>query len=545
MSGTGTTRQATSPSGDVPIDEAADIGAHPNPRSSDRNGVRSAARGSALNLAGATTAAVVSFLTVGLITNGYGRVGAGLLFSATAVFTLAANGARLGAESGLTYFVSRLRADGDQGALKPLMVIALGATAAVGTLLGLAGLIVAPRLARGLVTEPKNLETMTMMIRILAVAVPTFAIGQALSGATRGFGTMRPSVLSGQVVRPLIQLVLVIVAVSVTAEVWPLAAVWAVASVAGAVPAAVWLRRRLALVTKAPSPFSALQYWRFTAPRALTDLVSSALERVDILLVAFLLSETEAGLYGASNRLIVAGQLLMYATAQAMAPHLSASFLQGRHDDAKALLTTVTGWNVSLLWPVFLGMTFGAETVLQAFGEGFTDGAPVVRVLALSLLIIIGLGAGDTLLLMTGDSMASLLNHAAALVVMVMTSIILLPRVGLIGAAWAWALSRVLIRGLAAIRVWQTCRVHVFGRPVVVAGLITLVAYVPTGVIVHHLVDNGVMALAAHIVIGLVVQSTLAARFRHDLEFDQLLFALARRSPEQPGSYSIPRTGSR
>jgi O-antigen/teichoic acid export membrane protein len=552
MTAAGITSQASSPPSNrgtdteigTGVDGRAGSGVTAEHDRSGRSGVRSAARGSALNLVGAVTASAVSFFTVGLITNSYGRAGAGLFFSATAIFTLAANGARLGGESGLTFFVSRLRADDGHGALTSLMVTALGATAAAGTVLAVAGVVFAPRLASALTTEPANVETMTVMIRILAVAVPAFAVGQALFGATRGFGTMRPSVLSGQIVRPLAQLAFVVGVLLITTEIWPLAAAWAAASVIATIPAAIWLRRRLGRITTPRSPFRVLDYWRFTAPRALTDLVSSALERLDVLLVAYFLSETEAGLYGASNRLIVAGQLMMYATSQSMAPHLSASFLQGRYADAKSLLNTVTAWNVTLLWPMFLGLAFGADTVLRAFGDGFVDGAPVVRVLALSLLIIIGLGVGDTLLLMTGDSVASLLNHAVALAMMVLTSALLLPRVGLIGAAWAWALSRILIRGLAVIRVWQTSRVHVFGRPVVIAGVIALAAYVPTGLAAHRLIDNGVTAIAAHALGGLTVQLALAARFRNDLEFDQLLMVLARRSSRGPGPVSTTPGGS-
>lgn len=498
--------------------------------SGDQTGVRSAARGSALNLVGALTAAVLSFFTVGVITNRYGESGAGLFFSATAVFTLAANGARLGGESGLTFFVSRLRADNGHGALKPLMVTALGATLTASVGLAVAGVVFARPLAEILTTDPVNVDSMTIMLQVLALAIPTFALSQALFGASRGFGTMRPSVLSGQIVRPMAQLIFVAAAVAISTEIWPVAVAWAAASFVAMIPAALWLHRRLRRVTRPPLAFRALDYWRFTTPRAMTDLVSSALERLDILLVAYFLTETDAGLYGASNRLIVAGQLLMYATSQSMAPHLSASFFQGRYDDAKALLNTVTGWNVTLLWPMFLGLAFGADTVLRAFGDGFAEGAPVVRILAFSLMIIVGLGVGDTLLLMTGDSVASLLNHAAALTVMVTTSAILLPRVGLIGAAWAWALSRIMIRGLAVIRVWQTSRVHSFGRPVMMAGLISLLAYVPTGLAAHRLVANEVAAIAVHAVSGLAVQLALAYQFRRDLEFDQLLTVIGRGS---------------
>ena len=75
----------------------------------DRVDAGRAARGTAINLVGSMTGAVFGFVTVGLITNHWGRSGAGLFFAATALFTLAANGARMGSEAGLTYFVARLR----------------------------------------------------------------------------------------------------------------------------------------------------------------------------------------------------------------------------------------------------------------------------------------------------------------------------------------------------------------------------------------------------------------------------------------------------
>lgn len=494
----------------------------PDPDSGRVDPVKQAARGSALNMTGAMVATVVSFLTVGLITNHYGRAGAGLFFAATALFTLAANGARLGGESGLTYFVSRLRADDDHGALRPLVGMALRATAAVSTALAVVGLISAPWLARLLAADSANVRSLTTMIRILAMAVPAFALSQALFGASRGFGTMRPSVLNGQVVRPVVQLLLVVAAIATTTEIWPLAGAWSLAAVITAISTAWWLRRRLLTISTPDSSVRRNSYWRFAAPRALTDLLSSALERVDLLLVAYFLGEAQAGLYGVSNRLIVAGQLMMFATAQSMAPHLSAHFMQGRLSEARRVLHTISAWSVTLLWPVFLLLIFGADTILRLFGTEFAEGAPLVVILAGAMLIIVGLGVGDTLLLMTGQSMASLVNHAVGLVIMVALAAVLLPQIGVVGAAWSWAISRIVIRALAVFRVWRTQQVHGLGRPVLVAGGIALAAYGPSGLLSHSGVESGILAIAVHVAVGGLLHVALALRFRDVLALDQL-----------------------
>ncbi|MGI9598977.1 MAG: lipopolysaccharide biosynthesis protein [Acidimicrobiales bacterium] len=527
-----------------------------------------AARGTALNLAGAVIGAAVSFATVGLITNVYGKAGAGLFFAATAAFTLAANSARLGAESGLTYFVSRFRADQRHRAIPSLVRTAVVATGAAATALGLIGLVAAPQLSELLTDHVDSRNTATTMIRVLALAVPSFALSQAMFGASRGFGTMRPAVVAGQILRPVSQLILVAVVIVVTDDVWPLAVAWAVSSAITMVTIGGWLRRRLTKVAdngeadhraadnaipdnrqsdngeaddgvadEEPDPvrsdrsraIASREYWRFTGPRAVADLLSASLERLDILLVAIIVGEVGAGMYGASNRLILAGQLMMIATAQSMAPLLSANFLKGRHDDAQRVLRTISAWNVTLLWPVFICLAFGARTALSIFGSEFTDAAPLVVVLSMAFLVVIGLGIGDTLLAMTGDSLASLVNHAIALAVMIGVAVTLLPTVGIVGAAWAWALSRVTLRALAVGRVWQTKRVNAFGRPLLTAMAVAASAYVPIGLVSRAVFGETVAAVAVHVTAGAVVQLALLTRFRKQLELDQLLATITRR----------------
>ena len=507
----------------------------------DGAGIRSAARGSAFNLVGAATAAIAGFVTVGLITNNYGQAGAGLFFTATAVFTLAANGTRLGGETALTLFVSRFRAADRHRELAPLVRTATTATGLSAVVLGLVGLAAAPWLAGALTADAANADELTVMIRILAVAVPAFALSQVLFGASRGYGTMRPSVMVGQLFRPIAQLVLVVVVVAVSTDTWPLALAWAVASVVAAVAIAGWLWQRIRRSTRSHDagtggPFDAGDYWRFAGPRAVTDLVASALERLDVLLVALLLTAADAGLYGASNRLILAGQLLLFATSQSMAPLLSAAFLERRHADAKRLLTTITTWSVFVLWPLLLALAFGAETVLAVFGDGFADAAPVVRVLALALATIVALGPGDIVLLMTGESVASLVNHIAALLVLVVVSVVLLPQVGLIGAAWAWASSRLTLRVAAGFQVWRATGVHTFGWGVGTAAVAAVACFVPTGFIAYRMIDTGLLALVSHLATGGLLYLALAFVVRDRLELDQLAGVLTRRPSAAPGA---------
>jgi O-antigen/teichoic acid export membrane protein len=495
--------------------------------------VSTAARGTALNLAGSIAGSVIGFVTIGVVTNRWGRAGSGLFFAATALFTLAANGARMGSEAGLTYFVARLRADDRPGSVPRVVGVALAATASVSTILAAIGLLFAPHLSGLLTSDVASRADATTMVRILAVAVPTFALSQALLGASRGFGTMRPSVVSGQLIRPLSQLVLVLVVVSTVDSLPALALAWAASSALTMVSIGSWVRRRLALVrrrnTDPPDGNVTGAYLRFSVGRAGADLVAAALERIDVILVAAVLGQSAAGLYGASGRLILAGQLLMIAAAQSTAPLLAASFTAGRDDEARHLLRTITAWNVTVLWPVFICLGFGAETALSVFGDEFRDGTSLVVVLSLTMLTVIGIGGGDIVVTSTGDSLASFLHHVAGLVVLVVASLVLMPRVGLIGGALAWALCRLTLRSLATLRVWQTRRVHAMGRPVLLAAGAAAAAYVPLGLATSRLIDNGPLAVAVNVGAGAAIHLALLSRLRSELELDHFLATVVRR----------------
>ncbi len=507
-----------------------------------------AARGTVLNLSGSIFGALVGFVTVATVTNGWGRSSAGVFFATTALFTLAANGTRLGAEAGLTYYIARLRADGLHRRVPAAAGRALLATGSAATLVGGLGLVSAPWLAHLVTNDSAFAGQAEDMLRVLALAVPCFALTQAMLGASRGFSVMRPAVLVGNVVRPITQLVAVLVVLITTDSLVALAAAWAASALITTIPIGWWLRRRLVRVGQvqadpsqpgyqpAPNPGQTSPdehrptYRQFAAGRAGADLVSAALERLDVLLVAALLGEASAGLYGATGRLILAGQLIMIAAAQSTAPLLTASFAQDRNDEAQRLLRVVTAWNVTLLWPVFIALGFGAEPALSIFGPDFTEARSLLVVLAVAMAAVVAIGGGDTVLTATGDSFRSLVNHVVALAIMVGASLVLIPEMGLVGAGVAWASSRLTLRILATVRVWRLRGVHPIGRPVLLATTAAAAAYGPAGLLGRWALGDGWAGLFLTVGLGGLVHLVLLSKLRRSLDLDRLLAIVAQRA---------------
>jgi O-antigen/teichoic acid export membrane protein len=112
------------------------------------------------------------------------------------------------------------------------------------------------------------------------------------------------------------------------------------------------------------------------------------------------------------------------------------------HEGTARVFAGCTTWTVALTWPVHLSVAVAAPLYLSAFGPGYAGAGQVATViLALTMLVATASGPVDVMLLMAGRSGLSLVNNAAALGVDLALDAVLIPRLGVTGAAIGWAVA--------------------------------------------------------------------------------------------------------
>ncbi len=424
----------------------------------------------------------ISNFGIALLVARAGATHAGIFFASTAVVTILGNSAGLGTMTGLVYFMPRAMAGTTPNpraliriAAQPVIVV----SALVGALLYLGASPVAELIA------DESVASVTTMLRVLAVGVPAWALTVLLLGATRGLGSMTPTVAVNQVFKPLAQLLAVggIVLVDPTPSGLALGLAWGVPVVvsAGAALGAVWHLGGFA--GSGPGSISAADYWRYTRPRSVSATFQIALERIDVILVSALAGESTAGVYATISRYITAGNFLIFSIAQSAAPALRRALAADRRGQAQRLLGQATGWMVLLAWPYFLLVAVEAETLASLMNPSFTTGAGALTILALGMLANAAAGPIDLTLLMLGRSGWSLVGTAAAIVTDVALALVLIPRYGIIGAAIAWALAVVVQNGLASALVYRIGDLRAAGRGAIVAATGAMLAVVPVGLV--------------------------------------------------------------
>jgi O-antigen/teichoic acid export membrane protein len=450
------------------------------------------------------------------------------------VFLIAEVTSRLGTGTGLVWAISRSRALRGAARLPELLRVALTPVVALSVVVAAVLFATAGRVAGVLGGDPSG-EAATA-VRVLAVLLPLTVLSNALVAATRGQGSILPTVVLDRVGRPLLQLGLVVLAVA-GGSLTVLTTVWAAPWVACAALAGWWLLRSERPAARAAGgrdpvaePLPWREFWRFTGPRAATSVVQLALQRLDIVLITLLAGPAEAAIYTAATRFLVVGQIAGQALASVVEPRLGRLLALGDRAAAAAVYRTATGWLVLLCWPLYLLVGTYADAFLGWFGDGYEAGAGVVLVLATAMLLATGVGMVDAVLIMGGRTAWNLGNAVAALVVNVLLDVLLIPRMGLLGAAIGWA-AAICVANLAPLaQVWWRMGMHPFGAGTATAAALAVGCFAVLPVAVG-LGWDGPGATVAATAVGAVLYLAGALRWRRALALDALLDQRRTRRP--------------
>jgi len=246
-------------------------------------------------------------------------------------------------------------------------------------------------------------------------------------------------------------------------------------------------------------------FWAFTAPRALAGVAQIILQRLDIVLVAVISGPAQAAVYAAATRFLVAGQLANAALIQAAQPQLSHLFGIGDRAAAGAVYQATTAWLIVLTWPLYLLSALFGPQLLAVFGPSYQDGATVVVILALAMLLATACGQVDLVLITAGRSRWSLCNGLLAVLVNVAVDVALIPRAGITGAAIGWAAALAVSNLVPLAQVAWVAGIHPFGRGPAAAMAVTAVAFAALPLAARAALGPGLAASLAGVAAGTVL----------------------------------------
>jgi O-antigen/teichoic acid export membrane protein len=527
--------------GEAELEEVQELGAREAKRRRKED-ISTLGQRSALNFVGGALFGLFSFVSLVIIARGLGPQRSGTFLEGVAFFTIATSLVVLGFDESMVRAVSRILASAGIPALRRTFLAAFVPLLAFAVLVAVVAWALVPQITR-LLGQASDQELVTYL-RIFALALPFTALYYAVLAATRGFGTMVPTVTIERVGRTLAQAIGAGVVVAVHGSGTALALVWSLPFVVGLL-AGAWQLRRLTRREEArrsdaidPPSLSAaaLEFWRFSGLRGIASILQTTFLWLDTLLVGALVSASATGIYTTSSRMVRLASLVLLALLQAVGPQISD--LLSRHERSRAehVYRVSTWWLMTLTWPLYITMALFAPLLLRIFGSDFSTGAEVVATMSAAMLLSTAMGAVDMVLLMGGKSGWNLINVVVSLATNVALNLLLIPRLGIEGAAIAWAASVALNNLLPYAEIRVLLRITPFAAPGAVPALAALISYGVVGCLARLALGPGIEGLLLSVAIGTCMYLLLLRRFGSSLEFGSLASSFRPRSSREAGA---------
>ena len=191
----------------------------------------------------------------------------------------------------------------------------------------------------------------------------------------------------------------------------------------------------------------------FSIPLGLAELMNAILQRADIVLLTGFVGPSGTAVYAAAEFISRVIGNARYVFDGVAAPVFSEAIHLGQHDRLRSNMLLMVRWVATAAAPISVTVVALRHDLLALYGPAFQAGAVAIIVLALSHLVNATFGLAGYALLVSGRSRLLLANNVVVAIVNVALGLILIPRLGLLGAAIAALAGVVLVHTLVTIEV--------------------------------------------------------------------------------------------
>ncbi len=303
-----------------------------------------------------------------------------------------------------------------------------------GTIAGAAGAL-AVRLLRSHIDPAAVIP-----LYLSCASLPMFGVWSVQSGIARSYNWVNLGLSPVYVQRQLLLLGLMglAYALGLRTDAVTATAIGVVALISVGIGQIAVLNRRLSgVVESGPKAFAARTWLTISLPIFMVEAFYYLLTYSDIIVVAQFRPADEVAVYYAAAKTIALVSFIYYSVSQTIAHKFVEYDVSGDREGLIAFLKQ----SVRLtFWPslvVIVGLLALGHPLLRLFGHEFVSGYYLMFIIAVGLLARASVGPAERLLNMLGERQSCALVYGGSFALSIGLCIVLIPRLGLAGAAIA------------------------------------------------------------------------------------------------------------
>jgi O-antigen/teichoic acid export membrane protein len=203
----------------------------------------------------------------------------------------------------------------------------------------------------------------------------------------------------------------------------------------------------------------------------------------DKILLGLYLNPSLVGIYVLASTLSAFVAIILQSVNQIFAPVIADLHAQARREVLEKLFQTLTKWVLGLTVPLAVTIIVFARPLMSIFGPTFEAGWSVLVIGAAGQIVNCGVGSVGYLLLMSGNQRRLIRVQFAVAGISILIDIMLIPLLGIVGAALAAAFANVAANLWNLFEVRKALQISPYNRSYYALLIPTMGAIVAVGVL--------------------------------------------------------------
>lgn len=391
-----------------------------------------------------------------------------------AIFSTGMIFAQIGIPNGIQRFVAYYLGRDEKykaiGSFQTGLALITASSVITGTIL----FVSAPWLANSIFQNSK----LTLLIRMAAVALPFRAYASSTMSLTSALGKMRYAVINDKIFVNLTQLVLAALLIRAGFGYIGAAFAYAFTFAIGAFIGIYFAYKEF------PELFTKLSEFRNTkkiihhsSPLVLAGLFSSITGNLDTFMIQSFMSSENVGIYQAAfpfaSALIIGSSMF----GSIFLSNASELISKGKNKALTSTYRTIVKWTAIITIPAFLVLMAFPKTVLILFGSEYYSAAGALRILSLGFFAKAITGPAGNIYQAVERTNLNFYTSAAVGISNLILNLLLIPRLGIVGAAWASTGSLTIAAIMNFIIVYQVIGKSLFKKSlfkILISGLLAI-----------------------------------------------------------------------
>ena len=424
------------------------------------NTAQKIAKESIISFSGIFYGSINRYLYSALLARWVGPEYLGIYSMANAIMLISEVLSKMGMETGVMRFVSRLDPDKDNDKISEIIASAIKMCAFFSLFFTIMLISCSSYIVSNILSEQ---SLMVSVLIVFAISIPFNASTLVAAAATQGYKKLKYKSIVTQFINPTILLVSMIICYwffsPESALMFPMLITGIVGCIAMFQPLKYLSGIKPQQIIKTKFNYGLLN---FSYPFMFVIILQTFMHWMDILMLGYFTNASTVGLYHPAARTAGLLQALLISFISIYAPMISQFHSEKNILKMNQTYKMVSRWLLIFSIPISIMFILFPENILSLFGKEYISSANVLIILTISTLLQAIFGAASPTLGMSGFTRLVLINTCLAFILNLGLNYTLIPLYGINGAAYATLITLTIVGFIRATQVRIFLKMNLF-----------------------------------------------------------------------------------